>query len=62
MQFKSKYLLVLVSLLLVIGLVTACGGTQQATPAAQQEPAQAEAPTEAPKEAPTEPGLFISAI
>ncbi len=48
MQFKSKYLFVLVSLFLMVNLVTACGG---ATPAATEAPA--EEPTEAPAE-PTE--------
>jgi phosphate transport system substrate-binding protein len=49
MQFKSKYLFVVVSLLLVIGLVTACGG---ATPAATEAPAEASQVEEQPTKAP----------
>lgn len=54
---KLKNLYLLVSLALVMVLAAACGGTQPAAPAAQQEQTQAKAPTEAPKEAPTEAAI-----
>ncbi len=51
---KLKFLFTLMSTVVVMAMLAACSGAQQAAPVAEEKPAQAEAPTEAPKEEPTE--------
>ncbi|RME42322.1 MAG: hypothetical protein D6796_14605, partial [Caldilineae bacterium] len=54
-MFSRKKLLLLVGLLLIAALATACAGQQPAPATEAPKAAPTEAPTEAPKAEPTKP-------